>query len=73
MESTRFEVPLPYVLETLRLQKLTVISEKNDFVIIVRDPHFWPSANIVLRPPIFESEIEAFSFRVLRTTETVKH
>ena len=30
-------------------------------------PHFWSSANIDLRPPILESEIDAFSFRMLRT------
>ena len=31
-------------------------------------PQFWSSANIDLRPPIVESKIDAFSFRVLRTT-----
>ena len=35
--------------------------------------HFWSSANIVLRPPIFLSEIDAFSFRVLRTIMRVFH
>ena len=60
------EVPLS---QAVRLQKLAVESKKQVFVYHRSGPpHFWSSANIDLRPPILESEIAAFSFRVLRTT-----
>ena len=69
VNSTRFEVPKPMLGEAVRLLNQWFVAKKYVFdTIDLGPPHVWSSANIVLRPPISESGIAAFSFGVLRTT-----
>ena len=67
VESTCLTVYIP-PLGTSGGSKSLLLYRKCTFLLLSSGtPHFWSSASIVLRPPIFESEIAAFSFRVLRT------